>query len=78
MSSDKDERKPVHDYPSKIFEIIKDQCKYSGSLSVEFEKLRKRVLIRGFTEEELNDTLSNYLGLNLIMREDNVITLIEG
>lgn len=67
----------MHDYPSKIFEIIKDQCKYSGGLSVEFDKLRKRIMARGFKEDELNETLANYLQLNLIMREDNVITLIE-
>jgi hypothetical protein len=44
---------------------------------VEFDKLRKRIMARGFTEDELNETLANYLQLNLIMREDNVITLIE-
>ena len=72
------EKKPMHDYTSQIFEVMKEMCKYSDGLSVDYQVLKKRILAKGFTEEELGDTIQNYLRMNVIMREDNVITLIEG
>ena len=53
-------RKPMHDYMSKIFEMLKDQCEYSDNKSVELDILRRRVLARGYTETELGDTLQDY------------------
>jgi hypothetical protein len=75
---DNEERKPMHDYQSRIFEMLKEMCKYDDGLSVDFSLLKKRILQKGFTEEELVDTVQSYLNMNVIMREDNTITLIEG
>ena len=44
-----DERKPMHDYKSQIYEVLKDMCKYSDGLSVEYTVLKKRILNKGFT-----------------------------
>jgi hypothetical protein len=76
LSFDED-RKPMHDLTSQIFEIIKSLCRYTTELSIDFDTLKRRVLSRGFAEKDLEDTLANYLNLNLIMREENVITLID-
>jgi len=62
------DRKPVHDYPSKIFEFIKDQCKYFKQMSIDYESLRKKIMLKGYSEEELSDTLKHYMELNLIMQ----------
>lgn len=43
------ERKPMHDYRSRIFEILKEMCKYVEGLSVDYALLRKRILQKGFT-----------------------------
>ena len=67
----------MHDYLSKIFEIMKDQCKYSENRSVEIDILRKRVLARGYTETELEDTLKDYLKNNVIMQYGSSITLLQ-
>lgn len=75
---DSEERKPMHDYRSRIFEILKEMCKYVDGLSVDYSLLKKRILQKGFTEEELDDTVDNYLKMNVIMREENMLTLIEG
>lgn len=74
---DSDERKPMHDYTSQIYEVLKEMCRYSQGLSVDYSVLKKRIMAKGFTEEELADTIQNYLRMNVIMREDSVITLIE-
>ena len=68
----------MHDYISSIFELIRDLCKYTTELSIDFDTLKKRTLSRGYTEEQLNETVDNYLSLNLLMCENNVITLIDG
>jgi hypothetical protein len=78
LGLEQEERKPMHDYISRIFEFIRDQCKYTTELSVGFDALKTRILSRGFTEEQLNETVDNYLSLNLLMFENNVITLIDG
>jgi len=49
LNYETEERKPKHDYPSKIFEIIKDMCGYSTSRNVDMDLLKKRGLSRGFT-----------------------------
>jgi len=67
----------MHDYATKIYENLKELCKYSDGMSVDDDILRKRIMSRGFTEEEMNDTLQKYLDLNLIMKEGKTITLIE-
>ena len=46
-------------------------------MSLDEDTLRKRILARGFTEEEMRDTLQKYLELNLIMRSGNMVTLVE-
>jgi hypothetical protein len=77
VGQDNDERRPMHDYASQIFEVLREMCKYADGMSVDYGVLRKRILAKGFTEEELNDTLENYLRMNVIMREDTMLTLIE-
>ena len=67
----------MHDYTSQIYEVLKEMCRYSQGLSVDYSVLKKRIMAKGFTEEELADTIQNYLRMNVIMREDRVITLIE-
>ena len=46
-------------------------------MSLDEDTLRKRILARGFTEEEMRDTLQKCLELNLIMRSGNMVTLVE-
>ena len=67
----------MHDYTSQIYEVLREMCKYSQGMSVDYSVLKKRITAKGFTEEELADTIQNYLRMNVIMREDSVITLIE-
>ena len=78
VSLETDERKPMHDYTSDIFTMLREMCKYSEGMSVDYLVLKKRVVARGYTESELGDTIQNYLRMNVLMREDNIITLIEG
>ena len=68
----------MHDYASQIFDVLKDMCKYADGLSVDYNVLKKRILSKGFTEEELVETVESYLRMNVIMREDTMLTLIEG
>jgi hypothetical protein len=68
----------MHDHVSRIYELLKELCKYSDGMSIDEDILKKRVLARGYSEEDLNDTVQNYLNLNLIMKEGRMITLIEG
>lgn len=74
---DNEERKPMHDYQSRIFEIYKEMSKYYDGLTVDYYLLKKRILQKGFTDEELDETLRSYINMNVIMREGNMITLIE-
>lgn len=78
ITMESEERKPMHDYQSRIFEILKEMSRYVDGLSVDYEMVKRRIIQKGFTEEELNDTLQSYLNMNVIMREENMITLIEG
>jgi hypothetical protein len=50
ITSEQNDRKPMHDYATKIYEILKELCKYSDGMSVEDDILRKRIMSRGFTE----------------------------
>lgn len=68
----------MHDYISNIFEMIRDLCKYTSELSVDLDTLKKRVITRGYTEDQLNETISNYISLNLLMNEGKTVTLIDG
>ena len=45
---------------------------------MDIDLLRKRAMSRGFTENEITDTIENYLNLNLIMVGDNQIVLVDG
>lgn len=67
----------MHDYPSRIYEMIKDLCKYNTELSIDVHALRKRVELRGYSSVELEETIENYIKLNLIMRDGNNIVLID-
>jgi hypothetical protein len=77
VGMDNDERRPMHDYTSQIFDVLKEMCKYADGMSVDYNILKKRILAKGYTEEELNDTIDNYLRMNVIMREDAILTLID-
>ena len=61
---------------SAIFEIVKDRCHYNQEKSEHIENIRKRVLARGYSPEELELTLKNYEKLNVIMVDDDRIRLI--
>jgi hypothetical protein len=78
LGLEEEDRRPMHDFISNIFEIVRDLCKYSPELSVGYQALKTRVISRGFSEEQLNETLDNYLSLNLLMSQNDVITLIDG
>jgi len=77
VSLESDERKPMHDFTSQIYEVLKEMCRYADGMSVDYNVLKKRILAKGFTEEELVDTIDNYLRMNVIMREDTMLTLID-
>jgi len=77
ITSEHNDRKPMQDYISKINEILRELCKYSDGMSVDEDILRKRVFSRGFTEQELNETIAQYLNLNLIMKQGKTITIVE-
>jgi len=67
----------MHDFTSQIYEVLKEMCRYADGMSVDYNVLKKRILAKGFTEEELVDTIDNYLRMNVIMREDTMLTLID-
>ena len=62
--------RPKVDYMTAIFDIIKDRCNYSDEKAEDFDIIRNRVFLRGYKEEELNNTLEIYENLNVIMMED--------
>lgn len=74
---DNDDRRPMYDFTSQIFEVLKEMCKYADGMSVDYNVLKKRIVAKGYTEEELNQTIENYLRMNVIMREDSMLTLID-
>lgn len=39
----------MHDINSRIFEIIRDLCKYNDGLSVDMETLKRRVIGKGWS-----------------------------
>lgn len=53
-------------------------CNYSGSKSVSYQQLLKRVLLSGFKEDQMGDTIDKYVGLNVIMMDSKEITLVSG
>jgi hypothetical protein len=59
----------MHDYTSEIFSILKEMCNYSSSKSVNHQQFLKRVLLNGFNEDQMDDTLDKYVGLNVIMKD---------
>lgn len=67
----------MQDYTTKIYEILKELCKYSDGMSVDEDILKKRIVTRGYTEEEMAETLQKYLDLNLIMKDRKMVTLVE-
>ena len=67
----------MHDFTSQIYEVLKEMCRYADGMSVDYNVLKKLILAKGFTEEELVDTIDNYLRMNVIMREDTMLTLID-
>ena len=67
----------MYDFTSQIFEVLKEMCKYADGMSVDYNVLKKRIVAKGYTEEELNQTIENYLRMNVIMREDSMLTLID-
>ena len=77
VGTDIDEWTPLHDYQSRIYGMLRELSKYLEGPSVDYEQLRRKVINKGHTEDELNETLQKYLDMNVIMREDNVITIIE-
>ena len=76
LGGEKEIHKPMHDYKSRIFEILSEQCKYSDSMSVEREILLKRVLARGYSEAEMDETIEEYIKNDVIMVHRNTIICI--
>lgn len=68
--------KPKKDFMSTIFDIIKDKCKYNNERVEEISVIEKRVLSRGYSEEEFRLTLKNYENLGVIMVEGDRVHLI--
>lgn len=57
--------------------MLRDLNKYLDGASVDYEQLKRKVISKGYNEDELGETLQKYLDMNVIMREDNLITIIE-
>lgn len=60
-----------------MYTICKDLCIYSVSKSVDYDMLLRAALARGYSEEVVEIMLKQYSNLNVLMREDNKITVIE-
>lgn len=62
---------------TSVFNICKDMCIYSTSKSVDYDMLLRAVLARGYSEEILDLMLKNYSNLNVLMKQDNTITVMD-
>ncbi len=62
---------------SSIFGIIKDICSYRVDGTVQLEVIEKRVLARGHTLDDLNNTLIHYEQMNVLMQnKDGTVTIV--
>mgnify|MGYP007068611257 CR=1 FL=1 len=52
-------------------------CLYKADKRVEYDVLKRAALARGYSEDVLEDMLINYENLNVIMRVDNWITIVD-
>lgn len=66
------------DVQGKILEIIKRACKYDPHFQVKRTELEKNVFSKGFTNNQLNNTLKTYSNLNILMlnEDNNIITYL--
>ena len=77
VTLENDERRPIHNEVSIIFDILKEHCKYKSDLSVDYNLLRKKIMSKGFSEDKLEETINSYLNMNVLMRDGDRITLVE-
>ena len=63
---------------SSIFGIIKDMCNYKMNKTVEREAVEKRILARGHSLEDLENTLYHYEEMNVLMsNRDGTVTIVQ-
>jgi hypothetical protein len=67
----KEERRELTDDISSIYGIIRDLCNYRMDKTVEMEAIEKRILARGHSLDDLNNTLHHYEEMNVLMRNKN-------
>lgn len=73
-----EERKELTDDISSIFGIIKDMCNYRMDGTVEMEAIEKRILARGHSLNDLNNTLLHYEQMNVLMCNKNgTVTIVQ-
>ena len=75
--SDRNER-PNEDFSSTIVNMVRDSVSSSAGRSVAFTTLETMILKRGFTSEQLNSCLEEYIALGIIQvdSERTRVTLI--
>lgn len=63
---------------STIFKIIRDECKKDAGLTSDIASIERRVLAKGYSQDELKECLNTYANLNILMLSDsgNLVTLI--
>lgn len=74
-----DKKAQRYDPLSSIFNLIKEECKLARDKTVEYAKLERRVIAKGFSMDQLNECINTYTGLNVLMRSNDrsKVTLID-
>jgi hypothetical protein len=66
-----------NDISGNIFAMIKSVCSMNTkTLSAELSVIEKRVLTKGFSQDDLDRTLKEYERLNVIMVSNGWVTLM--
>jgi DNA replicative helicase MCM subunit Mcm2 (Cdc46/Mcm family) len=78
VQTDKDAKPKKQDSTSVIFDIIKSMCKYNENCQADYELVEKRVLARGFTQDQFETTLKSYESNNVLMHLNNRIMIVSG
>jgi DNA replication licensing factor MCM7 len=74
-----DKKAQRYDPVSSIFNLIKEDCKQTRDRTVEYSKLERRIIAKGYSIDQLNECINTYAGLNVLMRSNDrsKVTLIE-
>ncbi len=75
MIRDELDRREMKDSISAIYGIIKEMCQYKGEKSmIDRSEVEKRIISRGFSLEDFNNTLLHYQNLGvLIVKGDKLL-----